>query len=159
MIFKALAATALTLAAALPVQGEGGAQSPVEVRLDVQLIARSADGRETRTSAAAAKPGDTLEYVVTYRNSSHEPVRDLQATLPIPPATELVPGSARPSTARASLDAREFAAMPLKRKVKREGREVEEAVPMKEYRYVRWAVPLLRAGESLTFVARVKVLE
>jgi uncharacterized repeat protein (TIGR01451 family) len=159
MIFKALAATALILAAALPVQGEGGAQSPVEVRLDVQRIVRAADGRESRANADTAKPGDTLEYVVTYRNSGREPVRDLQATLPIPPATELVPGSARPSTARASLDAREFAAMPLKRKVKRDGREVEEAVPLREYHYLRWAVPELRAGEALTFVARVKVLE
>ncbi len=120
---------------------------------------RAADGRESRANADTAKPGDILEYVVTYRNTTREPVRDLQATLPIPPATELVPGSARPATVRASLDAREFAAVPLKRKVKRDGRELEESIPLHEYRYLRWAIAELRAGESMTFTARVRVLE
>jgi uncharacterized repeat protein (TIGR01451 family) len=159
MIHKAMAVAAVVLAAGLPVQGEVSAKAPVEVRLDVERIVRAADGRETRASAETAKPGDTLEYVVTYRNTTRETVRDLQATLPIPPATELVPGSARPATARARLDAGDFAAMPLKRKVKREGHDVEESIPLREYRYLRWSIGELRGGESMTFTARVRVLE
>jgi len=159
MIHKVLAAAAVILAAGLPVQGEGGAKAPVEARLDVERIVRAPDGHESRSSADSAKPGDILEYVVTYRNTTRDPVRDLQATLPIPPATELVAGSARPATARASLDSREFAAMPLKRKVKRDGREVEESVPLHDYRYLRWSIAELRGGESMTFSARVRVLE
>ena len=159
MIHKVLAAAAVILAAGLPVQGEGGAKAPVEARLDVERIVRAADGRESRTSADTAKPGDILEYVVTYRNTTRESVRDLQVTLPIPPATELIAGSARPATARASLDSREFGALPLKRKVKRDGRELEESVPLREYRYLRWTIAELRGGESMTFTARVKVLE
>ena len=159
MIYKALAAAALVIAAALPVGAQQAAPSPVEVKLDVQRIARTADGREARESADRARPGDTLEYAVTYRNAGREPVRDLLATLPIPSATEFVAGSARPANARASLDARDFAAMPLKRKVKRDGRDIDEAVPLREYRYLRWTVGELRAGEALTFVARVRILE
>ena len=159
MIQKALAAAALVLAAGLPVQAESGAKSPVEVRLDVQRIVHSADGRESRASAETAKPGDILEYVVTYHNITAAPVRELQATLPIPPATELVAGSTRPATARASLDARAFGVMPLKRKGKRDGRDVEENVPLRDFRYLLWLVPELRGGESMTFVARVRVLE
>ena len=159
MIHRVLAAAAVILAAGLSVQAEEGAKAPVEVRLDVERIVRAPDGRESRASADTAKPGDILEYVVTYRNTTREPVRELKATLPIPPATELVPGSARPATARASLDSRDFGAMPLKRKVKRDGREVEESVPLHEYRYLRWSIAELHAGESMTFTARVKVLE
>ena len=86
-------------------------------------------------------------------------VRDFMATLPIPQATELVAGSERPAGATASVDAREFAAVPLKRKARRDGREIEEAVPARDYRALRWSAPELKAGQSLRFSARVKVLE
>lgn len=159
MIFKAFGIAALALAGALPAQAQPAAKDPVEAHLDVHKVVRGADGRESVTAAEAVKPGDVLEYVVTYRNSGAQPVRDFVATLPIPLATELVAGSERPVGARASLDAREFAAVPLKRKAHRDGRDLEESVPLREYRALRWAVPELKAGRSLTFSARVKVLE
>jgi uncharacterized repeat protein (TIGR01451 family) len=159
MIFKAFGIALLALAAALPARPQDKQAQPVEARLEVRKITRSADGREHVGAADTVKPGDVLEYVVTYRNHSAAAVSDFAATLPIPEATELVAGSDHPVGARASIDAREFAAMPLKRKVRRDGRELEEAVPMREYRAVRWQVPRLGAGESLTFSARVKVLE
>ena len=63
------------------------------------------------------------------------------------------------TAARASLDTREFASLPLKRKTMRDGREVEEAVAYREYRSLRWAPMNLGAQMSVTYTARVKVLE
>src|SRR5436305_1139348 len=117
MIFKAFGIAALALAGALSAQAQPAAKDPVEARLDVHKVVRSADGRESLAAAEAVKPGDVLEYVVTYRNAGSQAVRDFAATLPIPQATELVAGSERPVGARGSIDAREFAAVPLRRQV------------------------------------------
>ena len=158
MIFKMLGA-AIMLTIALPLAAQAPAKNGVETRLEVHKVTRTSDGRETVVPADSAKPGDILEYVVTYRNASNEAVRDFVATLPIPQATEYIAGSAKPAMAKASLDARTFDVMPLKRKVLREGRDVEEPVPLQEYRYLRWSAPELGANKSLTFVARVRVVE
>jgi len=158
MIFKMLGA-AMMFTIALPLAAQTPAKSAVETRLDVRKVTRAPDGRESVVAADSAKPGDILEYVVTYRNPSNEAVRDFVATLPIPQATEYIAGSAKPATAKASLDARTFDAVPLKRKVQRNGHDVEEAIPLGEYRYLRWLAPELGANKSLTFVARVRVIE
>ena len=146
---------ALAAISALPLGAQTG---PVETRLEARKVTRGADGREAFAPADAARPGDVIEYVATYRNTGDAAVRSLDATLPIPAHTELVPGSIRPSGARASLDATQFAAPPLKRSVVREGRATEEPVPYSEYRYLRWHVPQLDARKSVTFSARVKVV-
>lgn len=132
---------------------------PVESRLEARKVVIAADGKETLVAADAARPGDVIEYAATYRNRGRDPVRNLEATLPIPPNTELVAGSVRPATAKASLDARAFDAMPLKRRVQRDGRQVEETVPLREYRYLRWYPGELRADGSVTFTARVRVVD
>lgn len=159
MIRKAFGIALAAVAAALPVQAQTPVKDPVEARLEVRKIVRAPDGRESATTATVVKPGDVLEYVVTYRNNGAKPVRDFAATLPIPPATELVAGTEHPVGAAGSVDARGFKPVPLKRKVMRDGREREEAVPLSDYRALRWTTPELKAGQSLTYSARVKVLE
>lgn len=159
MIRKAWGIALAVVAVALPAQAQTPAKDPVEARLEVRKIVRAPDGRESASAAGIVKPGDILEYVVIYRNNGGNAVRDFAATLPIPPATELVAGSERPAGALASVDAREFNAVPLKRKVRRDGRQLEEAVPLRDYRALRWWAPQLKAGQSLTYSARVKVLE
>ena len=147
---------ALVAIAALPLRADEG---PVETRLEARKVMRAADGRESLSAADSARPGDVIEYVATYRNRGERAVRSLEATLPIPANTELLPESVRPAGARASLDAARFAAPPLKRVVTREGRRVEELVPYREYRYLRWHVPQLEANRSVTFTARVRVVD
>ena len=158
MNIRTLGAAAM-IAMAVPAAAQGPAKPAVETHLEVRRIVRTADGRESAVQADSAKPGDTLEYVVTYRNDSAKAVRDFHATLPIPQATEYIAGSARPAAAMASLDARSFAAMPLRRRVLRDGRDVEEDVALREYRYLRWSAPELGAGKTLTYTARVRVIE
>lgn len=131
----------------------------LESRLEARKVVVAADGKENLTGADAARPGDVIEYVATYRNTTRSPIRNVVATLPIPQNTELVAGSPRPVGARASLDGRAFAAMPLKRKVVRDGREIEEQVPLREYRALRWSPGPIDAGQSVTYAARVRVLD
>ena len=151
------AAAALVAALATCAWGQG--RDPVETRLEARKVARAADGAETLVSADAAKPGETIEYAATYRNTGTRAVTNLAATLPIPTNTELVPGSARPANAMASVDGRTFAAPPLKRRVVRDGKAVEVDIPVSEYRYLRWNAGELGADKALTFTARVKVVD
>jgi uncharacterized repeat protein (TIGR01451 family) len=132
---------------------------PVETRLEARKVMVAADGRETFAAAESARPGDVIEYVATYRNTGREPVRNLEATLPIPANTELVPGSARPAGARASVDARDFRDPPLMRTVQRDGRALEEAVPLREYRALRWYPGELAGEKAVSFVARVRIVD
>jgi uncharacterized repeat protein (TIGR01451 family) len=159
MMLKTLAAAAMLIVAAVPPHARAAAAAPVESTLEARKVVRGADGRETLVPADVARPGDVIEYAATYRNTTRETMRELEATMPIPAHTEFVPGSARPSSVRASVDARDFAALPLKRKTVVGGREVIEAVPYREYRALRWQPVHLGAEASMTFTARVKVLE
>ena len=89
------------------------------------------DGQERTEPAAAARPGNILEYTAEFHNAGPSVARGLEATLPIPVGTALIQGSVRPPDARASLDGTTFAAMPLTRKVRRpDGSVVEEPVPV-----------------------------
>jgi uncharacterized repeat protein (TIGR01451 family) len=154
---QALTALAV-LAAAWPAAAQQQA-NPLVTKLEARKVVRGADGKETLAPADSAKPGDVIEYVATYRNTSKQPLRNLEATLPIPQNTEFVPGSANPAGAKASLDAQNYAAMPLKRTTVKDGKPVEALVPAREYRSLRWSAGELPAEKTATFVARVKVID
>lgn len=154
-IRKVLGIAALVAAMPLLAQQEG----PIETRLEARKVVRAADGQESFTAATDAKPGDVIEYVATYRNRARAPVRNLEATLPIPGNTEYVPMSANPPAAKASVDSRAWGNLPLTRKVVRQGVEVEEAVPVREYRSLRWSPGELGGEKTLTFSARVRVIQ
>lgn len=158
-LIKVFAAAALLACVAVPAHAQKGVAEPVQITLEARKVVRAADGRESFAAGDVVRPGDVLEYVATYRNTTREAVRGLEATLPIPVHTELLPESVRPAPVRASLDAREFAALPLQRKTVVNGREAVENVPLHEYRFVRWQPVSLGAQASLTFTARVRVLE
>jgi uncharacterized repeat protein (TIGR01451 family) len=157
--FKSLGFATLIAAGAMAAHAQTASNGPVETRMEARKVVRAGDGKEALVAAQVAKPGDVIEYAVTYRNSGREAVSNLVATLPIPAHTEFIPGTARPANARASLDASAFGDMPLERKTQRAGREMVEAVPHREYRYLRWYPGELGPGQSVTFSARVKVLE
>ena len=154
-LMAALVALSLFAAPAAFAQKAGG---PLQSRLVAHKVV-VAEGRERLVEATAAKPGDLIEYVATYRNAGEDAITGLQANLPIPSQTEFVPGTARPAQAKASLDGRTFADIPLKRTVERDGRRIEEQVPYREYRALRWIVGELGGGKSADFAARVKVMD
>jgi len=154
--FQAIAA-AVVFACTLPAAAQSG--GTVRTHLDAWKVERAADGSERLVAAQAARPGDLIQYTATYSNTGKAAVRDLDATLPIPAGTEYVASSARPQDAEASIDGHSFAAMPLVRHVVRDGKPVEEAVPLREYRALRWHAAELGAGQTLEFKARVKVID
>jgi uncharacterized repeat protein (TIGR01451 family) len=132
---------------------------PVESKLEARKVVMK-DGKESFESGAAAKPGDTIEYVATYTNKGRTPVSKFEATLPIPANTELVANSLKPADAKASTGGTQYDTVPLKRKIKQpDGKEIEQTVPLSEYRSLRWAQNELAAGASASFVARVKVAD
>ena len=158
----ALLAAAAALALATVAQAQPAApraNGPLDTRLEQRKVVRAADGKEVLAPAEAVKPGELIEYTASYRNTGKQPLRNLEATLPIPTNTEYVPGSARPGNAKASLDGVSFADIPLKRRVTREGKQVEEEVPAREYRALRWYPGELAAEKSVAYTARVKVLD
>jgi len=160
MVHFARAAGALLaafLAAAPAAQAQQGG-APLESRLAARKVV-VVEGRDAFADANAARPGDVIEYLATYRNTGSSPITGLEATVPIPGNTEFVPGSARPAGARASLDGRNYADIPLKRTVTRGGKQVEEQVPYREYRSLRWTAGELGGGKTLVFTARVRVVD
>jgi uncharacterized repeat protein (TIGR01451 family) len=135
------------------------AAGPLETRMEQRKVV-AADGRERFEGAEAVKPGDVIEYVATYRNTGKDAITGLVATLPVPAETEYLPGSARPAGATASVDGVRFEAIPLKRKARSaDGKEIEQLVPYREYRALRWNAGELGAQKSVAYTARVKVVD
>lgn len=130
----------------------------VAVELTGRKVVKEANGKETFESAAAAKPGDVIEYRAVYRNNAKKTVTNLLGVIPVPNGTEYIPGSSSPSRIAASLDGKTYAPAPLKRKVKLpSGAEELQDVPVAEYRSIRWELKDLGPGQSVTVSMRVKI--
>lgn len=141
------------------VVAKGAADNPLNIRLERSKIIVIA-GKESLQNAITAKPGDVLQDVATYTNKSSRALSGVEATLPVPANTELIMSTVTPATARASVDGTNFSAMPLKRKVMQaNGVEVEQAVAMSEYRYLRWYPGEIGAKQSIVFSAQFRVAE
>jgi hypothetical protein len=134
------------------------AASDLTSTLRVSRIVLLEDGTESHQSADSAKPGDLLEYVAEYHNSSTHVIRQLAATLPIADGTEYIPASALPAGALASTDGSTFASLPLTRKaVQPDGKLVDQPIPYREYRFLRWPSQDLPAGKTLQVGARARL--
>ncbi|TWI69722.1 putative repeat protein (TIGR01451 family) [Pseudoduganella lurida] len=133
------------------------ADSAVDVTMQAFKVVTTAKGVEL-VPTTEAKPGDTIEYQVAYRNRGAEAARQVIATLPVPAAgMAYIPDTAAPAAVMASLDGKEFAPVPLQRTVLREGRRVTETVPPAEYRFLRWTIGELRAGQTTTVKSRMRL--
>ena len=133
------------------------ATDPLQIKLIRSKVVIE-KGREVLESAAFARPGDTLEEVATYTNTTKSALKGFEATLPVPANTELVMASVKPANAKASTDGKTFSKLPLVQKVRQpNGIEVEQPLPLDQYRYLRWYPGELAAEKSMTVVARFKV--
>jgi uncharacterized repeat protein (TIGR01451 family) len=147
---------ALTVAIALPVLAADTAN--VVVDLKGQKVVKGADSKEKFERADKANPGDIIEYKAVYRNTGKKTATNVLATIPAPLGTDYIPGSAKPADVSASLDGKEFAPVPLKRKVKLpSGKEELQDIPYQEYRFIRWDIKTLAPGKSSTVSLRVKI--
>ena len=155
---QALVVTAFCLVVA-PSMAQKAAPEPAGVKsvLSQKLVTVGADGKEVLADAAQIKPGEKMEYAITYTNNTKDAAKGLQATLPIPAGTQYLPSTAKPVLVLASLDGKTFALPPLKRKVVKDGVTTEVEVPATEYRALRWRMGDLAPAQSVTASARVLV--
>ncbi|MDD2774571.1 MAG: hypothetical protein PHU06_01300 [Gallionella sp.] len=129
----------------------------VEVTLKQFKVGKHAES-EVLESATQIKPGEVIEYQATYHNTTKHAISQLLATLPIPKETEYIPNTANPVGVEASLDGVTYAPVPLRRMVKlANGQMTEQAVPLIEYRSLRWVLGDLSAGQKKTVSARIRL--
>jgi uncharacterized repeat protein (TIGR01451 family) len=130
----------------------------LEVVLEQRKIVVDASGNEKAEVAKLTKPGDVIEYAVTYRNTSQSRARNIAGTLPVPAGMEFTGWKSGPAAFLASQDGQVFKAPPLKRRVKAaDAREAYVDVPESEYRSLRWQLGDLGAGKSITVSARMRL--
>ena len=130
----------------------------LQVSLKAFRVTTNEEKKETLVSADQVKPGDIIEYQVTYSNTSSRSLRNVQATLPIPPALEYIAETAEPAQVSASLDGKTFQTAPLMRRTPAGGQQKTEAVPLREYRFLRWTIGELGAKKAVKVSARAKIL-
>lgn len=144
---------AALFATALFVLGSAAwAQASVQTELVAEKVVRAPGGEVSRQSATAARPGDVVVYTAKYRNTGKDAARSLVATVPVPAGMEYQGRQADEKLAptHASLDGRAFAPIPLTRKVRTPQGETVQPVPLAEYRFLRWNLPELAAGASVS---------
>jgi len=133
------------------------AEGDVSVALNAYRVTMS-QGKEAFVPAEQARPGEVIEYRATYKNTGKQAVKDLMATLPVPQGLEYLPKSAQPAKLLASVDGKNYEAVPLVRKVKGpDGKLVAREVPLSEYRYLRWPMGTLAASAESQVRARMRV--
>ena len=138
------------------------ALAEVDSFMEALRVIEDQDGRETFEEARSARPGEVIEYRLTYKNSESTPVSQLKAKGPVPAGTRYVADSAR-SDVRARLRFSHdggvtWQAAPLKRKAA-DGKG-EEVVPPEHYSHVQWtAGQPLEKGKPQTYSYRVQVAE
>ena len=130
----------------------------VKAKLAVYKVTGGADNKEVLSPADKVAPDDLLEYQVVYQNNGKSLLKQITAILPIPVGTTYVTGSAKPASAMASLDGKNFATMPLKRMVKKpDGKLEEQLVPLAEYRALKWKLAELAEKNKAEVSVRVRV--
>lgn len=121
------------------------ADDALKMDLVANQVTKDAEGKTTYLPVRTAPSGTVIQYKAMYTNTINKDINDLAVTLPIPTNMTFT-GDAYPTTAQASIDGKNYADMPLMRKV--EGKMIK--VPYSEYRTLRWNIKLLPANKSAT---------
>lgn len=137
---KTLVISALSIATFLTT---AHAADALKMELQANKIVKNSQGKSITTAASNAKSGEIVQYRATYTNTINQPISDVAVTLPIP-GNMTFNGVASPATAQATTDGKNYADMPLMRKV--DGKLVK--VPLSEYKALRWNIKWLPANKS-----------
>ena len=142
-IFNALRISLLASLTSLSLLSIAHAEDALKMELTANQVIKNADGKTVYTPVRTAPAGTVVQYKATYTNTINKDINDLMVTLPIP-ANMTFTGEANPASAQASTDGKNYADMPLMRKV--DGKMVK--IPYSEYRTLRWNIKLLPAKKS-----------
>ena len=129
--------------------------SALSAVLTQRKVVKPASGPEILEDATTVKPGDIIEYRVTYTNNGAQPVAQLKAQLPVPEGLEYIPLSAKPGAdlVKAATKDGVFSTEPLMRR----GQEKQVPVPYSEYRQLQWSLGVLPAKGVTVVSARARV--
>lgn len=119
------------------------AEDALKMQLSANKVVTNAEGKVSYTPVNTAPTGTVVQYKATYSNTINKDIQDLEVVLPIP-ANMTFTGEASPASAQASIDGKNYADMPLMRKV--DGKMIK--IPYSEYRTLRWNIKLLPAQKS-----------
>lgn len=128
------------------------AEDALKMQLTANKVMTNAEGKVTYTPVNTAPAGTVVQYKATYSNTINQDIKDLEVVLPIP-ANMTFTGEATPSSAQASIDGKNYADIPLMRKIN--GKMVK--VPYSEYRTLRWNIKLLPAQKSASVALNTTV--
>ena len=142
-IVNALRISLLASLTSLSLLSLAHADNSLKMELTANKVVKNADGKISYLPVNTAPTGTVVQYKATYTNTINQNINDLAVTLPIP-ANMSFNGEAMPASAQASIDGKNYADMPLMRKV--DGKMVK--VPYSEYRMLRWNIKLLPAKKS-----------
>lgn len=158
MIFNTKLTSAVLCFAGLVISLNAGAQTPAVSSTLTASVVSLVDGKTVKKPAVDAKPGDVIEYRASYINNGKTQVERVLVSVPIPEGTTMVDKTVFPVVATASVDALTFASMPLIRTIKSaDGTSRTEAVPLNEYRAIRWALNGIDAGQQVAVSVNVRV--
>lgn len=132
-------ATVATLAISTPTF----AADALQMQLQANKVVKLADGKVAYTPVSTAASGTVIQYKATYTNTIDKAINNVTVTLPIPNSMTFT-GEAFPASAQATIDGKNYADMPLMRKVN--GKMVK--VPYSEYKALRWNIKLLPAKKT-----------
>ena len=133
----------LATLASLAISNIAFAADALQMNLQANKVVKQADGKVVYTPVSTAASGTVIQYRATYTNTIDKPINDVAVTLPIP-ANMSFTGEAFPASAQATIDGKNYADMPLMRKV--DGKMVK--IPYSEYKALRWNIKLLPAKKS-----------
>ena len=119
------------------------ADDALKMELTANKVVKNAEGKISYLPVRTAPTGTVIQYKAIYTNTINENINDLAVTLPIP-ANMTFTGEVTPTSAQASIDGKNYADIPLMRKV--DGKMVK--IPFSEYRTLRWNIKLLPANKS-----------
>ncbi|MGY8857350.1 MAG: hypothetical protein ACKVLO_08165 [Pseudomonadales bacterium] len=141
--FKILRNVLLATIASSSLLNIAHAEDALKMELTANQVIKNAEGKTVYTPVRTAPAGTVIQYKANYTNTVNKDINDLMVTLPIP-ANMTFTGDAMPISAQASTDGKDYADMPLMRKV--DGKMVK--IPYSEYRTLRWNIKLLPAKKS-----------
>ncbi|MBF0658823.1 hypothetical protein IPZ60_08755 [Psychrobacter sp. NG25] len=141
--FNLLHTTLLVTLASTCLFGTAYADNALKMELTADQVIKNSEGKITYSPVRTAPAGTIIRYKATYTNTVNKDINDLMVTLPIP-ANMVFTGEAIPASAQASTDGKNYADIPLMRKI--DGKLVK--TPLSEYRTLRWNIKLLPANKS-----------
>ena len=141
--FNLLHGILLATAASISLLNVAHADDALKMELTANQVIKNADGKTAYSPVRTAPAGTVIQYKATYTNTVNNDINDLMVTLPIP-ANMTFTGEANPASAQASIDGKNYADMPLMRKI--DGKMIK--VPYSEYRTLRWNIKLLPAKKA-----------